>query len=323
GSSASGSCRLVRAGDGWLAVNLARPEDRAAVAAVTEGEVQGDPWTTLEGAARRRSVSDLVGRARLLGVAAAPIGRPDTDGTAEPSASTRLWPRAGADHRAEVRVVDLSSMWAGPLCTALLARAGFRVTKVESSSRPDGVREVPDFYRTLHAADQEVATLDFSQADGRRRLRALIEEADVVVESSRPRALAQLGLAPDTVDGPPGKVWVSITGYGRRPPGAGWVAFGDDAAVAGGLVAWEDTEHPVFCGDALADPVTGMTAAAAALRAVAAGGGVLLDVSMQACAAALMTRAPVVASPARRCGNRWCVTVGRETVPVRDRAERL
>jgi hypothetical protein len=62
------------------------------------------------------------------------------------------------------------------------------------------------------------------------------------------------------------------------------VGFGDDAAAGGGLVA--AGEHgPVFCGDAIADPVTGLYAAIAALDSIAAGGGHLLDCAMSRAAA--------------------------------------
>ena len=52
-------------------------------------------------------------------------------------------------------------------------------------------------------------------------------------------------------------VWVSITGYGRDGPAAQRVAFGDDAAVAGGLIGGDRTD-PVFCADAVADPLAGL-----------------------------------------------------------------
>ncbi len=82
------------------------------------------------------------------------------------------------------------------------------------------------------------------------------------------------------------RIWISITGYGRSAVRANRVAFGDDAAAAGGLVVWND-EAPLFSADALADPVTGLTAAEACLQALAAGGRWLLDVSMSAVSAAL------------------------------------
>jgi hypothetical protein len=105
----------------------------------------------------------------------------------------------------------------------------------------------------------------------------------VVIEASRPRALAQLGLAPDAASRRAGQVWLSITGYGRGVPD--WVAFGDDAAVAGGLVGW-DSGEPVFCADAAADPLAGVCGALAVACSMAAGGGHLIDLSMRAAAAA-------------------------------------
>ena len=85
---------------------------------------------------------------------------------------------------------------------------------------------------------------------------------------------------------PAARAWVSITGHGRTGPARDWVAFGDDAAVAGGLVAW-DGDGPVFCADAVADPATGVVAAVAVLEALAAGGRHLIDLPLAAVAAHL------------------------------------
>jgi hypothetical protein len=284
--SANGTCRLLRGPGGWMALNLPRPEDLAAVDAIVESPAGSDPWEAVRRALAATSVAHVVGRARLLGVPAAPLGQVTLP--AAPAWEARpWWPRAGQRAIADLRIVDLSSMWAGPLAAKLLAQAGASVVKVESTSRPDGARAVPGFYRALHPDDQPVVTVDLDKPEGKCRLRTLLDEADVVIESSRRRALEQIGCGPRDAKTRDGRVWLSITGYGRGAPGSDWVAFGDDAAVAGGLVAWEDDEHPVFCGDALADPVTGMMAAAATFEAIATGGGVLLDVSMQACAASL------------------------------------
>jgi crotonobetainyl-CoA:carnitine CoA-transferase CaiB-like acyl-CoA transferase len=115
-----------------------------------------------------------------------------------------------------------------------------------------------------------------------------VGKADVVIESSRPRALEALGITPQRfLDEAPGRTWISITGYGRSGPNANRVAFGDDAAVAGGLVAWEGPEAPVFCADALADPLSGLFAAFGGLAAMTAGGGILVDVSMRDASAAM------------------------------------
>src|SRR6202044_2309868 len=94
-------------------------------------------------------------------------------------------------------------------------------------------------------------------------------------------------------DGGP-RVWISITGYGRTGEGTNRVAFGDDAAAAGGLVAWTDG-GPLFCADALADPLTGLTAASACVSALRSGSRCLLDVSMAAVSTDLT--GPTLATP--------------------------
>lgn len=152
---------------------------------------------------------------------------------------------------------------------------------MESTTRPDGARfGSPDFYRRLHEGHESLV-LDFSPG----ALAEVVAGADVVIEASRPRALRRLGLhAERFLAARPGRVWVGITGYGREDDR---IAFGDDAAVAGGLTGTDGDGSPVFLGDALADPVTGVFAAHAVARSLARGGGELLCVSMAACAATL------------------------------------
>ena len=204
---------------------------------------------------------------------------------------------AGRRALAGTVVADLSSMWAGPLCARLLGLAGATVIKVESPGRPDGARSGNrEFFDWLHAGHRSLA-VDFAAGAGRTALMSLLEVADVVVESSRPRALAALGVAPGMIAHPPGQVWLSITGYGRSMPER--VAFGDDAAVAGGLVGWTDSEWagaegagPVFCADAIADPLAGACGALAVALSRSAGGGELIDLPMRDVAAAFAAAAP-------------------------------
>ena len=89
---------------------------------------------------------------------------------------------------------------------------------------------------------------------------------------------------------------MSITGYGRSGEDANRVAFGDDAAAAGGLVTWTD-DGPLFCADAVADPLTGLTAAGACVDALLSGGRRLLDISMAAVSAHLVG-GPTLPTPA-------------------------
>jgi hypothetical protein len=281
--SANGSCRLLATGDGWVALNLPRTDDFELLPALT-GRKVSDPWPDVTSAAATTSAESFVAQARLLGLAASPLpaGRPLPDFWTQ----SQLWQPAPTGPSHTWRVVDLSSLWAGPVTARILAEAGARVTKVESAARPDAARANPAFYRWVHSPREASVRLDLRHPAGRSQAAALLDAADVVIEASRPRALEQLGLGPHDRPGRPGRVWLSITGHGRTAPGRDWVAFGDDAAVAGGLVGRDAGGEPVFCGDAIADPITGLAGAVAVLRALADGGGQLIDLAMSQAAAA-------------------------------------
>jgi hypothetical protein len=283
-TSCGGHTRLLRTADGWLAVSLARPDDLDLVPAWLElAAPVADPWPALATELSTRDTAAVVARGRLLGLPVAALG---ADGDREPVARAQLGEAPPCDTFAGLTIVDLSSLWAGPLAAGLLQQAGATVVKVESRTRPDALRHGdPELFDRLNAGKRSVV-LDLGQPAGVADLRRLLASADVVVEASRPRALEQWGLrAEELIAGGP-RVWVSITGYGRAAPGRDWVAFGDDAAVAGGLVV-RDTEGPCFCADAVADPASGLFAAAATMQALHGGGRWLLDVSMAAVAARL------------------------------------
>ena len=280
--SAGGSTRLLRSADGWCAITLSRPDDLAAIPAILgrEPDPVAEPWPALAAAASARPAADLAARAQLAGVPAAALPAAAACPPA-PWQVSRIAPPALGTGLAGAVVADLSAMWAGPLCGRLLSQAGARVIKVESPSRPDGARAGDArFFDWLHAGQQSLS-VDFRRQ--RDTLAALLEMADVVIEASRPRALAALGLGPGLLRHRPGQIWLSITGYGRAQ--STYVAFGDDAAVAGGLVGWAGPE-PVFCADAIADPLAGICAALAVACSAAAGGGHLIDLSMRDVAAA-------------------------------------
>jgi crotonobetainyl-CoA:carnitine CoA-transferase CaiB-like acyl-CoA transferase len=211
--------------------------------------------------------------------------------------------------------VDFSALWAGPLCAHLLGLAGARVVKVETPDRPDGARRgAAGFYRLLHAGHRSVV-LDPATAGGRRAMAALVAAADIVIESSRPRALARFGLDARAAVAA-GTTWVSITAYGRDRDRIG---FGDDVAAASGLVCREASGTPLFCGDAIADPLTGLTAAVLAASAPPGGGGVLWDVAMARVVAATLGEPGPAAV---RCGEGWVVETEAGAVPVAEPVER-
>lgn len=341
--SAGGRCRLLPTADGWAAVSCARPDDPALLGALAGEEVGDDPWPAVTRWLRGHTGAELAERAELLGIAAGPVpgslaagapgsvpgilegralGRPGSgdavrqhrSGAAPGTCAESPAPAPGAPRPlAGVLVADFSALWAGPLCAHLLGRAGARVVKVETPGRPDGARRGnPAFYQLLHAGHSSVV-LDPATSSGREQMAALVAAAGIVIESSRPRALARFGL--DAVAAvAAGTTWVSITAYGRASDRVG---FGDDVAASSGLVARDTGGTPLFCGDAIADPLTGLAAAVAAASAPA--GGALLDVSMSAAVAATLDPAGGSAAPsaaARRAGRGWVADTAAGPVPV-------
>jgi CoA-transferase family III len=274
--SAGGATRLLATNDGWCAIALPRADDFAAVPALLEVDaVAGDPWAALSRWTATRSTDAVVSRAQLLDIAAAALG----EAAAEPPAVRGCGGGAGPRRADDLLVADLSSLWAGPLCAQLLARAGAVVVKVESPSRPDGSRSgALEFFDWMNSGKLSYAVDFDSDSDALRRL---LSTADIVIEGSRPAALRRRRLSAEDLPGRPGRIWLRIKGYRDEPHRP---AFGDDAAVAGGLVG-AAADGPVFCGDAIADPLSGLEAARAVGESLRRGGGEVIDVSMAEVAA--------------------------------------
>jgi crotonobetainyl-CoA:carnitine CoA-transferase CaiB-like acyl-CoA transferase len=279
--SLGGHCRLLDTADGVIGLNLARDDDRELLFAWLGRETAGD-WESVAALVKLNTSKSLLEQGRLLGLAV-------VDAQAIPSRPCS-WMNAlqyvsgGSRPVRPPTVLDLSSLWAGPLCSHLWQAAGAEVIKIEGSRRPDGARSgSAEFFELLNHGKRSI-TLDLHEAAGQKELRALIQQADIVLEGSRPRALRQMGIiAEDMIREQPGLSWVSITGYGRQEPQANWVAFGDDAGVAAGLSAilHEATGQWLICGDAIADPLTGLHTALAGWASWLAGGGRLIEVSLE------------------------------------------
>ncbi len=279
--SPGGSCRLLESKDGCVAINLARREDWELTPAWIQHDGSCD-WDAVADSVAGLATGYLVERGRLLGLAV-------VDATTIPASGTG-WLQvshvgsAVREKRGTPRILDLSSLWAGPLCSHLWQQAGAEVIKVEGSRRPDGARAGPAEFFNLLNGGKQCLILDLHTVEGRRELLELARSVDIVLEGSRPRALRQMGIfAEELLASNPGMTWVSITGYGRREPEANWIAYGDDAGVAAGLSAilHQVTGDWLICGDAIADPLTGLHAALAGWASWLAGGGHLLDLALE------------------------------------------
>lgn len=321
--SAGGACRLLPTADGWAAVSCARPDDPLLLSALACADlVDDDPWPAVEAWLAEHSGAELAERAELLGVAAWPVGIQDCvaasagpDVVGAPGKTAALAP---LDPRpvSGLLVVDFSALWAGPLCAHLLGLAGARIVKVETPTRPDGARRGnAGFYQLLHGG-HEAVQFDPTVPDDRAALAALVGAADIVIEASRPRALRAFGLIAERFVAE-GTTWLSITAGGRA---SNRVGFGDDIAAAAGLVAY-DAEGPMFVGDALADPLTGLAAAAFAMSEPAGGAGRLWDIAMADIVASSLAASPMYSTKSAvpqpyRARDRWVVETAAGTVAI-------
>jgi CoA-transferase family III len=309
-TSAGGGCRLFDAVGNTVALNLARDADRELLPALFETDDDFDT-SNPDAIAPRIAQCDaatLVMRGRAMGLAIAAESEART--TVVGGAASQLGPDAcvqlvaGTPAVGRVRhkplVVDLSALWAGPLAAHLLWLAGAEVVKVESRTRPDAMREGNNTFYALLNQGKASVVVDFKDASDRQALLSLISTADIVIEAARPRALMQLGIdAAEIVRTTPGLVWISITAHGCIGEAANWVGFGDDCGVAGGLSAAlrAATGRSGFVGDAIADPLTGISAALAAWQAWASRCGGRFGLSMSQvvahCLAAAQAHDPV------------------------------
>ncbi|WP_419842120.1 CoA transferase [Candidatus Poriferisodalis sp.] len=239
----------VRWGDGALCVDLG-PDDAETwerFALVHRNEP--DPEAVAVAAQEWRLA--VTPYRKLPATAAAPVGvaAADTAAAAAPSG------RAAVEGR---RIVDMTSMWAGPLCTELLGRAGACVRKVTSAARPDGLAGTP-MYAELNAHKATVE-IDSRHPAGRRELEDLLGSADLLVTSLSPRALANLDLLPSQLGAHhSGLRTLAITAFEADSPEHHWIAYGSGVHAASGL-GWlgDSPQAPAY---SYPDPLAGLLAA--------------------------------------------------------------
>lgn len=164
------------------------------------------------------------------------------------------------------QIVDLTSMWAGPLCTELLGRAGAEVRKVSSAARPDGLAGTA-MYAELNAHKTAVE-LDPRFGAGRDALERLLATADLLVTSLSPRALANLELLPEQLCvRHPRLHTLAVTAFEPDSPECDWIAYGTGVHAASGLGWLGDEPHaPAY---SYPDPLAGLRAARVAVDQLA------------------------------------------------------
>ena len=201
---------------------------------------------------------------------------------------------------AGLRVIDCSTVLAGPFCTMLLGDLGADVIKVEppegDATRGWGPPWVGDAAAGTRTASYYLAVnrnkrslrLDLAREEGREVLRTLLRRGDAVVENYRVGGFARLGFSDDVLhDLNPALVHLAISGFGTRGPDAAKPGYDFVIQAVGGLmsITGEPDGRPLKVGVAISDVVSGLFGAVSLLAGLlardrGAGGGQRIDVSL-------------------------------------------
>lgn len=200
----------------------------------------------------------------------------------------------GAEPLRGLRVLDVSTILAGPLCCQILGDYGADVIKVEHPQAGDGMRGhghdkggVPLWWKEISRNKRTVGVY-LGDEDGRDVFLRLAETADVMVENFRPGTLERWGLGPDVLHGRnPGLVLVRISGFGQDGPYAERPGFGTLAEAMSGfayMTGFPD-KPPTLPSFGLADSICAIAASSAAMMAlyhrdVRDGDGQVIDLSI-------------------------------------------
>ena len=191
----------------------------------------------------------------------------------------------------DLRVVDISTVLAGPNCARYLADFGADVIKVERPDTGDSLRGMAWrdprdgeglWWKLVNRNKRNIA-LDFKNEEDLALLRKLLDDAHVLVENFRPGTLERLGLAPDDLlKRNPKLVIVRVSGFGQDGPYASRPGFASIAESMAGLaaVSGEPNGPPMLPAIALTDETTGIAAAFATMVAVHSGVGQVVDINL-------------------------------------------
>ncbi|KQR20705.1 acyl-CoA transferase [Agreia sp. Leaf335] len=192
-----------------------------------------------------------------------------------------------------VRVLDISTLFAGPLAATFLGDFGADVIKVEHPSKPDASRGhgpakdgVNLWWKTL-GRNKRTVTLNLGQADGAAVLLELVRSADVLIENFRPGTLERWGLGPDELlAANPALVIARVTAFGQFGPYSARPGFGSLAEAMSGFAALTGepdgppTLPPFGLADGIAALATSYAVMVALRSAEATGRGQVVDMAI-------------------------------------------
>ena len=193
-----------------------------------------------------------------------------------------------------IRVIDVSTILAGPLACQILGDFGAEVIKIEHPTAGDSMRGhgeskdgVPLWWKEI-SRNKRTIGLSLSDPDGAAAFRALAATADVIVENFRPGTLERWGVGPDVLHQlNPGLILLRITGFGQEGPYASRAGFGTLAEAMSGFahLTGEESGPPTLPAFGLADSICGIAGSSAVSMALLArdrngGKGQVIDANL-------------------------------------------
>ena len=235
-----------------------------------------------------------------------------------------------------LRVLDLSTILAGPLACQILGDFGADVIKIEHPRHGDGLRhhghakEGVSLWWKMLARNKRTVGLYLGDPDGAELFLRLVRTADVVLENFRPGRLEKWGLGYDVLsEHNPGVILARVTGFGQHGPYAGRPGFGTLAESMSGFaeITGQPEGPPTLPPFGLADSIAGMAAAAAVMMALyhrdaRGGSGQVIDLSILEPIVTALGPQPIwydqLGFIQRRTGNRSGNNAPRNTYRTRD-----
>lgn len=203
---------------------------------------------------------------------------------------------------ADLRVIEMGQLLAGPFCGQLLGDFGAEVIKLEAPGTGDPMRQWgreqsqgKSLWWPVVARNKKSVTCDLRNPEGQRLARELIARADIVIENFRPGTMERWGLSYDTLrEINPGLIMVRVTGYGQTGPYAPRAGYGSIGEAMGGIryTTGDPDRAPSRTGISLGDSLAAVFATIGTLAAVhhreRTGQGQVVDAAIYEAVLAMM-----------------------------------
>ncbi|MDA0841207.1 MAG: CaiB/BaiF CoA-transferase family protein [Planctomycetota bacterium] len=205
---------------------------------------------------------------------------------------------------ADLRIIDLTRVLAGPYATMILADLGAEVIKVELPGTGDEARQFGPFQNGVSAYFMSInrgkksITLNLRSDEGKEILKDLVRDADILTENYRPGAMKRLGLDYEVLkEINPGLIYAATSGFGQTGPLSPLGAYDMIIQAMGGLISitGEPGRPPVRVGTSIGDLSSALFTVIGILSALhhreRTGEGQFVDIAMLDCQAALLENA--------------------------------